>query len=302
MAMMTKEQQTEIRLEQKKTWKRRVLDYLMITVASFIYAVAVSLFLDPNSLAPGGVTGIAIILNRLSGLETGTWVLLINIPIIILGMWKFGLHFILSTVYCTAVTSFFINLLAAFGVATEDRFLAALVGGALMAVGIGLVFKAGATTGGTDIIVKLLRLRFPHLKTGSLFLITDAVIVTVSAFVFKDLDVALYAGVVVFVNSTLLDVVLYGRDGAKLIFIISDAHASITKRLLEELDIGVTYISGTGAYSGREKSVIMCVMKKQISAQTEVIVREEDPDAFMIVTSATEIFGEGYKSIYSEKL
>lgn len=302
MAMMTKEQQTEIRLEQKKTWKRRVLDYLMITVASFIYAVAVSLFLDPNSLAPGGVTGIAIILNRLSGLETGTWVLLINIPIIILGMWKFGLHFILSTLYCTAATSFFINLLAAFGVATEDRFLAALVGGALMAVGIGLVFKAGATTGGTDIIVKLLRLRFPHLKTGSLFLITDAIIVTVSAFVFKDLDVALYAGVVVFVNSTLLDVVLYGRDGAKLIFIISDAHASITKRLLEELDIGVTYISGTGAYSGREKSVIMCVMKKQISAQVEVIVREEDPDAFMIVTSATEIFGEGYKSIYSEKL
>lgn len=300
--MMTKEQQTEIRIEQKKTWKRRVLDYLMITVASFIYAVAVSLFLDPNSLAPGGVTGIAIILNRLSGLETGTWVLLINIPIIILGMWKFGLHFILSTLYCTAATSFFINLLAAFGVATEDRFLAALVGGALMAVGIGLVFKAGATTGGTDIIVKLLRLRFPHLKTGSLFLITDAIIVTVSAFVFKDLDVALYAGVVVLVNSTLLDVVLYGRDGAKLIFIISDAHASITKRLLEELDIGVTYISGTGAYSGREKSVIMCVMKKQISAQVEVIVREEDPDAFMIVTSATEIFGEGYKSIYSEKL
>ena len=300
--MMTKEQQMEIRFEQKKTWKRRILDYLMITMASFLYAVAVSLFLDPNSLAPGGVTGIAIILNRLSGLETGTWVLIINIPIIILGMWKFGLHFILSTLYCTAVTSFFINLLADFGVATEDRFLAALVGGALMAVGIGLVFKAGATTGGTDIIVKLLRLRFPHLKTGSLFLITDATIVTASAFVFKDLDVALYAGLVVFVNSVLLDVVLYGRDGAKLIFIISDVHASITKRLLEELDIGVTYISGTGAYSGREKSVIMCVMKKQISAQVEVIVREEDPDAFMIVTSATEIFGEGYKSIYSEKL
>lgn len=300
--MMTKEQQMEIRFEQKKTWKRRILDYLMITAASFLYAVAVSLFLDPNSLAPGGVTGIAIILNRLSGLETGTWVLIINIPIIILGMWKFGLHFILSTLYCTAVTSFFINLLADFGVATEDRFLAALVGGALMAVGIGLVFKAGATTGGTDIIVKLLRLRFPHLKTGSLFLITDATIVTASAFVFKDLDVALYAGLVVFVNSVLLDVVLYGRDGAKLIFIISDVHASITKRLLEELDIGVTYISGTGAYSGKEKSVIMCVMKKQISAQVEVIVREEDPDAFMIVTSATEIFGEGYKSIYSEKL
>lgn len=299
---MPKEQQTEISFERKKTWRRRVCDYLMITAASFIYAVAVSLFLDPNSLAPGGVTGISIILNRITGLETGTWVLLINIPIIIVGMWKFGIGFILSTLYCTAATSFFINLLAAYGAATTDRFLSALVGGALMAVGIGLVFKAGATTGGTDIIVKLLRLRFPHLKTGSLFLMTDAVIVTLSAFVFRDLDVALYAGLVVFINSALLDVVLYGRDGAKLIFIISDRHALITKRLLEELDLGVTYISGTGAYSGRPKSVILCVVKKQLSARVEAIVREEDPESFMIVAGATEIFGEGYKSIFSEKL
>lgn len=171
-----------------------------------------------------------------------------------------------------------------------------------MAVGIGLVFKAGATTGGTDIIVKLLRLRFPHLKTGSLFLMTDAVIVTLSAFVFRDLDVALYAGLVVFINSVLLDVVLYGRDGAKLIFIISDRHALITKRLLEELDLGVTYISGTGAYSGRPKSVILCVVKKQLSARVEAIVREEDSESFMIVAGTTEIFGEGYKSIFSEKL
>ncbi len=171
-----------------------------------------------------------------------------------------------------------------------------------MAVGIGLVFKAGATTGGTDIIIKLLRLKFPYLKTGRLFLITDALIVTASALLFRNLDVALYAGLVVFINSVLLDVVLYGRDGAKLIFIISDRHEAITRRLLEDLDIGVTYISGFGAYSGKEKKVIMCVMKKQISPQAETIVREEDPGAFMIVTGATEIFGEGYKSIYSEKL
>lgn len=299
---MTKEQQAEIRQEEKKPLKRRVLDYLIITIASFLYSVAVSLFLDPNSLAPGGVTGISIILNRITGLETGTWVLLINIPIIAVGTWKFGWRFILSTMYCTALTSGFINLLAPLGAVTTDPFLAALVGGALMAVGLGLVFKAGATTGGTDIIVKLLRLRFPHLKTGFLFLITDATIVALSALVFKNVDVALYAGLVVLINSCLLDVVLYGRDGAKLIFIISDSHETITRRLLEELDIGVTYISGTGAYSGKGKNVIMCVMRKQLSPQAEVIVREEDPGAFIIVTSATEIFGEGYKSIYSEKL
>lgn len=296
------EQEKEIRYEERKTVKRRVMDYLIITAASLIYAVAVSLFLDPNSLAPGGVTGIAIILNRLTGLETGTWMLIINVPILAVGIWKFGLRFILSTMYCTTLTSLFTNYLTPYGPVTVDPLLAALVGGALMAVSLGLVFKAGATTGGTDIIVKLLRLKFPHLKTGSLFLITDAIIVTASAFVFQNVDVALYAGLVVLVNSLLLDVVLYGRDGAKLIFIISDHPERIAGRLLEELDIGATYISGNGAYSGKEKKVIMCVIKKPLAPKAEEIVRQEDPQAFMIVTSATEIFGEGYKNIFSEKI
>lgn len=282
--------------------KRRVLDYIVITAGAFVYAVSVSFFLDPNSLAPGGVTGVAIILNHITGLETGTWLLVINIPILALGTWKFGLRFILSTMYCTALTSVFVNLLAPFGAVTRDPFLAALAGGALMAVGLGLVLKSGATTGGTDIIIKLIRLRYAHLKTGRLFLITDAVIVALSAFVFQNIDVALYAGVVVFINSVLLDMVLYGRDGAKLIFIISDRPEAITGRILSDLDIGVTYITGSGAYSGKAKNVIMCVMKKQLSPKAEVIVREEDPGAFMIVTSATEIFGEGYKNIFSERL
>lgn len=299
---MSKEQQREIQTEAGKSWKRRAADYAVITLASGIYAVAVSLFLDPNQLAPGGVTGIAIILNHVTGLETGTWVLLINLPIIAVGTWKFGLRFILSTMYCTALTSFLMNLLAPFGAVTEDPFLAAVAGGALMAVGLGLVFRSGATTGGTDVIIKLLRLCFPHLRTGSLFLITDAIVVAVSGAVFQNVDVALYAGVVVFINSVLLDVVLYGRDGAKLLFIISDRHEQITGRFLEEMDIGVTYISGSGAYSGRDKKVIMCVMKKPLAPKAEEVVREEDPQAFMIVTSATEIFGEGYKSIFSERL
>lgn len=299
---MSKEQLQEIREETQKNWKRRLKDYMVITIASAIYAIAVSLFLDPNSLAPGGVTGISIILNRLTGLETGTWMLLINVPILAIGMWKFGFRFLLSTVYCSAVTSLFINLLAPIGTVTTDLFLASVVGGALMAVGIGLVFKSGATTGGTDIIVKLLRLQFPHLKTGYLFFITDAVVVILSAFVFENIDVALYAGLVVVINSLLLDVVLYGRDGAKLYFIISDLPEKITARLLEEMDVGVTYVAGSGAYSGKDKRVIMCVIKKPLSPKAEQIVREEDPDAFMIVSSASEIFGEGYKSIYSERL
>lgn len=287
---------------EKKTVIDIIKDYLLITFAASVYAAAISLFLDPNSMAPGGVTGIAMILNRISGLETGTWMLAINIPILAVGMWKFGFKFLMSTVYCTVVTSLVTNLLTPIGAVTEDKLLAALVGGSMLAVALGLVFKAGASSGGTDIIIKLLRLKFPHLKTGSLFLLTDAIIVAASAFVIADIDTALYAGLVVVINSVLLDVVLYGRDSAKMFFIISDRHEQIAKRLLEELDLGVTYITGTGAYSGREKQVIMCIMKKILSPKAEDVVRQEDPGAFMIITNATEIYGEGYKNIFSQKL
>lgn len=296
------EKEQELQALEKKSTSRRIMDYGVITVASVIYAVAVSLFLDPNQLAPGGVTGIAIICNRLTGLETGTWMWLINLPILLLGMWKFGFRFILSTLYCTALTSFITNLLTPIGAVTTDPLLASLVGSVLMATSIGWVFKAGATTGGTDIIIKVLRLRYPHVKTGALFLLTDALIVTASALVFQNLDRALYAGLVVFLTSLVLDLVLYGRDGAKLMFIISDHSEQITKRLLEDLDIGVTHVQGSGAYSGKDKNVIMCAVKKQLSPKVEVIVKEEDPLAFMIVSNAMEIYGEGYKNIFSEKL
>ena len=256
------EKELEIQRLDKKTPLQMFRDYVMITVASFVYAVSVSMFLDPNSLAPGGITGIAIILNRLFGIETGTWMLLINIPILLIGIWKFGLRFILSTIYCTAMTSLFTNLLTPVGAVTTDPLLSSLTGSALMAVSMGWVFKAGSTTGGTDIIIKLLRLKFPYLKTGALFFLTDVVIVIASAFVFRNIDKALYAGIVVIITSVVLDVVLYGRDEAKLIYIISDHAERIAGRLLEELDIGVTYVQGSGAYSGKEKSVIMCAMKK----------------------------------------
>ncbi len=286
----------------KKSGIQIMRDYLIITVASVIYAVAISLFLDPNSLAPGGVTGIAIILNRIIGMETGTLILVLNIPVLLLGAWKFGGGFILSTLYCTVLSSALTNLMASWGAITTDPLLATLAGASLMAVAMGWIFKAGATTGGMDIVVKVLRLKFPHLKTGSLYLLIDATVVTVSAFVFKNIDRALYAGVVVFLASFLLDLVLYGRDGAKLIYIISDHSEAITKRILEELDIGVTHVRGVGAYSGKDKNVIMCVIKKHLAPKAEEIVKEEDPMAFMIVTSAMEIYGEGYKSYFSEKL
>lgn len=276
--------------------------YVIITLAAFLYAVGVSLFTDPNNMAPGGVTGISIILSRFLPVSTGTFIMLINIPILIFAVWKFGISLTLSTIYATALISVFTNVLAPYGAATDDILLAALVGGTLTAVSIGVILRAGATTGGMDIIVKALRLRFPHLKTGKIFFIADALVVTLSGIVFRDLNAALYAAISAICTSVVMDIVLYGRDEAKLLYIISGRSEEIAGRLLSELDIGVTYIKGQGAYSGDNKRVIMCVVKKPISPRAEEIVKQEDPHSFMIITSATEVFGEGYKSYFSERV
>ena len=274
-----------------------------MTLACFCYAVGISLFVEPNNIASGGVTGIAIILNKAIGGSTGIWFFVINIPILLIGMWKFGFKFLMSTVYCTTIISVFTDLLSHYGSPlTNDVLVATIAGGMMTAIGMGGVFKAGATTGGMDIVVKLCKLKFPYMKTGSLFLIMDFLVVLASAFVFQNIDRAFYSAMEVFVTSTLLDLVLYGKDGAKLIYIISDKSEKIAARLLDELNIGVTYMEGQGAYSGREKKVIMCVTKKQIAPRAEEIVKEEDPNTFMIVSSASEIYGQGYKSYFSEKL
>ena len=152
------------------------------------------------------------------------------------------------------------------------------------------------------VIIKLLRLKYPHIKTGALYIMTDMIVLIIAAFVFHDLAAAMYSFLSVMVVSAVVDFVLYGRDGAKLIYIISDRPEIITARLLTELDIGVTHVFGKGAYSGEEKKVIMCAIKKRLSPLAEDIVREEDPKAFMIVSSASEIFGEGYKSYFDERM
>lgn len=289
-------------IQEKKSIKTHVKDYLIITIASVFYGLAISQFLDPNDIAPGGVSGLAMIINRIINIEVGTLILVMNIPILLLGLYKFGFKFIVSTIYATFMGSVFTNILAKYPPVTTDPLLATIIGSALASIAIGFIFKAGATTGGTDIIVKVLRLRFPHLKTGRLFLICDMIVVILSAFVFENTDSALYAAIGVFLMSIVFDIVLYGADGAKLIYIISNDWQSIATRLLMELDVGVTYLEGEGAYSNEKKRVIMCVVRKQIAPHVEEIVKEEDGTAFMIISSAAEIYGEGYKNIFSEKI
>ena len=273
---------------------------IIIAAASFIYAVGISLFLDPNQLAPGGVTGIAVILNRLVNIETGTLYFLLNVPIVILGIWKFGIRFIAKTAYAIILVSAMTNMLSPVGALTDDLLIAGAVGGILTAVGIGLIFKAGATTGGTDIIIKILRQKYRHLKTGFLFLCTDIIIVSISAIVFRDIEVAFYALATVIISGKALDYVLYGGDEAKMVFVMTEAPEKIGRRLMEELEVGVTYLNGQGGWSGNERKVVFSMVPNRLGAEVQDIVKHEDPAAFMVVTSANEIYGEGYKNLFEE--
>lgn len=282
--------------------KQTFWQYLKIGLATIPYAIGISLFLDPNNLAPGGVTGIAILLNRLTNLETGTWILLLNIPLLLLGVWKFGWRFTRLTLFALALITALTNCLHGYPALTDDRLLAALLGGALVGGGMGVIFRCHGTTGGIDIVVKLLRRKHPHIKTGSLFFCLDFAVIALAGFVFGNLESSIYAALAVLVTTYTLDLVLYGKDEAKLIYIISDYPDILAKKLLFELQTGVTILRGEGAYSRHTKQILMLVTAKKRSLLVEEIVKNTDPQAFMIVLNANEIYGQGYKNFFAEKL
>ncbi len=288
----------------KKAFKERFIDYILITVGSLIYAVGIALFLDPNDLAPGGVSGIAIIINHfIQPVNVGIIIVVLNIPIMIIGVIKFGFRFLLSSIYAVAVSSAAMEILGrTVGAVTDDKLLAAVAGGALQAIGIGIVFRAGATTGGTDIIVRVLRRKFRYLKTGTFFLFVDGIIIVISGIVFKNINVALYAALSLTVYMAVFNSVLYGGDSARLVYIISPAKDKIAERIMSELDAGATVLDGKGAYTGQKKEVLMVVLRMRSLPEARDIVREEDKKAFMIVTRATSVFGEGFKSHDEEDL
>ncbi len=286
----------------EKEVAKRVKCYVILTAAAVIYAAAISLFLDPNNIAPGGVTGISILVNRFTKIPTGTVNMLINIPIVLLGLWKFGGRFIFSTMYALALITVFINAFASHGAVTDDLLIASVLGGVLIGIALALVFRAGATTGGIDIIVKVVRTKRKHIKTNILFLVFDSMVILASWIVFQDMTVAFYAGLAVVTDSIVMDKILYGSDEAKLVYVISTKPLQVKQRLFDELDTTATIITARGAYSNEPKEVLMIVIRKQIYPRLEEIVKDEDTSAFMIVSSASEIFGEGYKDITSEKL
>ncbi|MBO4452675.1 MAG: YitT family protein [Clostridia bacterium] len=272
--------------------------YLLITVGSIVYAAGVALFLDPNSIAPGGVSGIAIIITKFTDvIPLGIWIIIINVPIIIAGTILLGWRFLVSTIYALAVSSVAMDLFSMYiPPVTDDLLLACIAGGLLEAAGLGLVFREGATTGGSDVVVKMLRLKFKHLSTGAVFMLTDGLIVAATFVAFGRFDITMYAAICLAIQSLAMNRILYGFDEARMVYIISDRDREIARRLLTDLDAGATYLKGTGAYTSNEKDVLVCVVRMRVLPEVREIVRSEDKNAFLIVTKATSVFGEGFKN------
>lgn len=279
-----------------KRFSERILRVALILLGCAVYAAGVAFFLEPNHLVSGGVGGISIILSSFTPLSTGTWVLVLNLPLLALAFFKLGKSFFCYTLLGVGFSSAFLNLYEGLSLlpVTDDRLLAAFAGGSLIAVGLGIVFRARATTGGSDILVRLLKLRFLHVKTGILILALDLLVIAASVFAFGELELGLYAVLGVFIQAFVFDRVLYGSDSAKLVYIVTDRPAELTSAFLKQLSVGVTSIRATGSYTGKERVLLLCAMHQKVLPQARVLVRDLDEHAFLIVTPATQIFGEGF--------
>ncbi|MDE6667884.1 MAG: YitT family protein [Clostridia bacterium] len=296
----------------KKAVLKILKDYSVITLGCIIYSLGVAIFLDPYNIAPGGATGIAIIINEILPIETnitGILIIAINVPLFILGAVFCGKKFAISTLFATVVSSLMIELWNfAFKdveiFKTEGLLIPALLGGALFGIGLGLIFRMDSSTGGTDIIVKILRKKFRYIKTGVISMVIDVMIMGVAFAVFQNFELACYTLIAIVVFTILFDLVLYGGNSAKLLYVITteEKSALICEKLLKELDVGATYVDGEGAYTGENRRIIMCAAKNFMYPKIRDIVKDIDPHAFMIVSSAKEIYGEGYKDHFDDEL
>lgn len=271
-------------------------DYCIITLGCMLYAFSFNCFFRTNDLAMGGFTGIAQVINRLiPALPVGTMVFFMNVPLMIVGVKKQGWSLLFASLYATFVSSLMIDtmdLLVQFP--AMNPLLACVYGGLVMGASLGLMLQKNATTGGTELAARLLKYVIPSLSIGKLCLFIDVIVVSVYAITFRSIDNALYGVIAMYISSLAMDMVIYGSINAKLIYIISDRCAEITQRLMA-LGLGATIISGKGAYTGENKNILMCAARPGKIAGIKAVVSQVDPiKAFIIVSDAKEVFGEGF--------
>ena len=278
---------------------KTLLNYLIILAGGFIYAVGFQFFMYPNAIVSGGITGIAIILNIFTGFPAGMMVIILNIPLFAISWRHFGLDFMLGSLAGVAISSIFVDLLATTGIVlTDEPMLGAVIGGVIKGAGLGAIYYVGATTGGIDIVAKMLRQRYSQINFGTMILIMDSLIIVVYAAVLGNYESAMYSVIAMFVVSKVIDLVLYGFDTSSLCYIISENSEDLIQSIISgPIQRGVTILEGEGAYSHRQKHVIMCVIKRNQIAQLRRLVKSIDENAFFIVADVKNVFGKGFESI-----
>ncbi len=279
----------------KAAQKEQLMAWLQIVIGCIIGAAAYPTFLDPGKIAPGGLTGVAMILKHLWGWDIGMTSLLLNIPLFIVGYRAMGKIFAFRSLVATILFSFAIDLLPLQEIPVEP-ILGTLYGGILLGIGLGFILRGGATTGGTDMCARMVHKYLPFMSVGMFLFLIDCVVV-VAAWIFIGSSEALYALICIFVSGKAVDVVMLGLSQNKACFVITDQWERVSRRLLDEMERGVTQLSARGAYTGVDRPVVLCVLPPQEVARLKEIVRQEDERAFMFITDAHEALGEGFSSL-----
>lgn len=268
--------------------------YLIITIGCLLAGFSLSCFLAPNDVIAGGVSGIATIINHFFNIPIGIMIILINVPIFIWGIIKFGKNLGIATLYATVALSVFTDLFAYVGTLTDDLLLASVFGGLIAGVGYGMVFYSNATTGGVDIVANIIKLKYRHIPIGKIILVVDLVIILSAMYVYRNINIGLYSIISLWLTAYVLDMVLEGFNFAKLAFIISDEYENIAKLINNELDRGATYLEGSGTYTNNAKKVIMCTIKEKEIPMLKDIIKSIDADSFVLITDAKEVLGKGF--------
>ena len=286
-------------LQGRITGHERLVAWLQIALGCLIGGVSYPLFLTPTSIAPGGLTGVAMIVHHYTAYPIGMVSLALNVPLFVISYRSMGHLFAFRSLGATVLFSLVIDL-AQFQPITDDPLLCSIYGGALLGIGLGLIIRGGATTGGTDMMAQMVHARYPFISTGAVLFAIDCVVIIAAAFTIGQTQ-ALYAIICVFISDRVIDMVIAGFTSDKACFIISEKWEQITQRLLKEMDRGVTQLMARGAYTGRERPVVLCVISRTEVAQMKDIVRQVDGDAFVFITEAHEALGEGFSRLSGDK-
>lgn len=280
----------------KSKFIKSVKEYGLITAGVLVAALGISQFLAPHAIVSGGVSGLAIVINKLTGFPIGVGVLLMNIPLFIAGVFFLGKSFGIKSLYGAFLFSVFLDATATDFILTQDILMSAIFGGALIGIGFGFMFLSGATSGGTDILAALFNSFVPFIDIGKWFFIIDTVIISIGTIFFQNTELLLAGVIALSLNSFVLDYIILGANTAKLVYIISDKSTQISDEIIKHVNRGVTGISVRGMYTGDERNMLMCVVKRFEIRKLEQIIERIDKNAFIIFAQARKITGQGFIS------